>query len=225
MFKFIKIFFFIISPLGIFAFGLQIYHSLSSASFISTEYTMTVYGFFAGSILWLVLGRFLQFFHVLEHELTHLLFGILFLRKPKAISASDQGGCTELYGGNFIITLAPYFFPTLSFLLLIFFPFLDERFYNYFFIALGCFTGYHFISNIQEFKFSQPDIQEAGIIFSPIFCLFGSIVTLGFILGFLDDGFKGGNDFFVAGFNQSTNTIVYLYEQARVLTGKLQWLL
>ena len=128
MFKFIKFFFFIISPLGIFAFGFQIYHSLSSASFISTEYTMTAYGFFAGSILWLVLGRFLQFFHVLEHELTHLLFGILFLRKPKAISASDQGGRTELYGGNFIITLAPYFFPHFLFCCLFFSRFLTKDF-------------------------------------------------------------------------------------------------
>jgi len=183
---------------------------------------MAIYGFFAGSILWLLFGRFLQFFHVLEHELTHLLFGLLFLKKPKAISASDQGGRTELYGGNFIITLAPYFFPTLPFMLFLFFPFLDEKFYNYFFIALGFFTGYHFISNIQEFKFSQPDIKEAGIIFSPLFCLFGTLLTLGFILGFLGDGFKGGGAFFVKSFELSTDTLVFLFEQSKELINNLR---
>jgi len=115
MFRSIKIFFWLISPLGIFAFGLQVCRAFTADFFLSTECTMAIYGFFAGSILWLLFGRFLQFFHVLEHELTHLLFGLLLFKKPKAISASDQGGRTELYGGNFIITLAPYFFPTLSF--------------------------------------------------------------------------------------------------------------
>jgi len=222
MFKFIKIFFWIISPLGIFTFGLQVVRSFNSDFFMSTECTMAIYGFFAGSILWLLFGRFLQFFHVLEHELTHLLFGLLFLKKPKAISASDQGGRTELYGGNFIITLAPYFFPTLPFMLFLFFPFLDEKFYNYFFIALGFFTGYHFISNIQEFKFSQPDIKEAGIIFSPLFCLFGTLLTLGFILGFLGDGFKGGGAFFVKSFELSTDTLVFLFEQSKELINNLR---
>ena len=221
MFRFIKIFFWLISPLGIYAFGLQVYRSFTPDFFLSTECTLVIYGFFAGAILWLIFGRFLQFFHVLEHELTHLLFGLFFFKKPKAISASDQGGRTELYGGNFIITLAPYFFPTLSFMLLLLFPFLDEKFYNYFFIVLGFFTGYHFISNIQEFKFSQPDIKEAGIIFSPLFCLFGSILALGFILGFLEDGFKGGGEFFVKGFYLSTDTAVFLYEEAKDLILKL----
>ncbi len=221
MFKSIKIFFWLISPLVIFAFGLQLFRAFTSDFLMSSECTMAIYGFFSGAILWLLFGRFLLFFHVLEHELTHLIFGLLFLKKPKAISASDLGGRTELYGGNFIITLAPYFFPTLSFMLLLLFPFLDEKFYNYFFIALGFFTGYHFISNIQEFKFSQPDIKEAGLVFSPLFCLFGSILTFGFILGFLDDGFKGGGGFFVKSFDLSTDTAFFLYEEAKDLILKL----
>jgi len=216
MLKLSKLFFWIIAPPGIFVFGCRLFAVLNSDLLLSQQCIVAMYGFFAGSVLWLLLGRFLQFFHVLEHETTHLLFGLLFFKKPKAISASDRGGRTELYGGNFIITLAPYFFPTLSFLLLAFFPLLDKKFHLAFYAALGFFTGYHLISNFQEFKFSQPDIREAGFVFSPLFCLFGGLACLGVILGFLAEGFGGSGMFFVDSFNLALETGAVLFETAKI---------
>lgn len=221
MVRLVKSFFWIVAPLGIFVFSCQLFTLLNSDFLLSKENLPAVCGFFAGAVLWLLFGRFLQFFHVLEHEFTHLLFGLLFFKKPKAISASDQGGRTELYGGNFLITLAPYFFPTVSFLLLAVFPLLDKKFHLAFCSVLGFFTGYHFISNLQEFKFSQPDIREAGVFFSPLFCLFGGLACLGVIFGFLVRGFSGSGLFFVDSYHLSLETGAFLYEAAKQLV--LQW--
>src|SRR3989337_3365266 len=49
--------------------------------------------------------------YVFGHELTHALFAVLFGGSVKSFHASDRGGRVTITKSNFIITLAPYFFP------------------------------------------------------------------------------------------------------------------
>src|SRR4051812_39189504 len=65
------------------------------------------------AILWFLLRRRLQFFLTFEHELTHPITGLLFLKWPKRLHVHEsEGGFVETYGGNFMISLTPYFVPT-----------------------------------------------------------------------------------------------------------------
>ena len=63
---------------------------------------------------WFIWFKNKNFYSTFEHELTHLLVGLLFFKKPAHFTVTrDSGGETGLYGGNFLITLAPYFLPNM----------------------------------------------------------------------------------------------------------------
>ena len=53
------------------------------------------------------------------HELTHALFAVLFGGSVKAFHATERGGQVTVTKSNFLITLAPYFFPLYTFLVLV----------------------------------------------------------------------------------------------------------
>lgn len=152
---------------------------------------------FAGGVavmlpLWLLVFRRAGFFSTFEHELTHLLVGLLFLKKPHSFNVHHQsGGHVQMYGGNFLITLAPYFLPTLVLIQLPFFLLLRPEFYPAFFGVMGLLTGFTVFSGIQEFHLKQPDIRQSGIIFSIVVILFGNVFFLGGILVFVLEGFPG----------------------------------
>ena len=196
MWRVIKFLFFIISPFGIYIYGKEFLNLfLYQHAYTLPNVQVFLTGLIPTSLLWFILGSKLTFFHVFEHEFTHMIIGLLFFKKPRVFIASEYGGAVELYGGNFIITLAPYFFPTFSYLLLLIFPLLNPSFYNYFYLSLGIITGYHISSTLIEFDFGQPDIITSGIVFSLLFCLFMNILTLGFLFYFVAYGFKGGVEF------------------------------
>lgn len=150
--------------------------------------------------VWFLFLRRAGFFSTFEHEFTHLLVGLLFFKKPHSFNVHHQsGGLVQMYGGNFLITLAPYFLPTLVLLELPFFWLLKPEFYPPFFGLMGFLTGFTILSGFQEFHFKQPDIRQCGIIFSTLFILFGNLVCLGFILAFVAGEFASGWEFLKSG--------------------------
>lgn len=167
-----------------------------------------IYGFVAFIPLWLIWGRRAYFFSTFEHEFTHLLVGLLFFKKPVGfIATASEGGLTELYGGNFLITLAPYFLPTFSYLFLPFYLIIEPRFYPLYFAVLGLITSYHIFSTIQEFSYRQPDIIHSGRIFSTFFLIFANIFVYGFLIAFIIGGFKEGWLFIKMGLIESKDWI------------------
>jgi hypothetical protein len=167
-------------------------------------------GFVAGAGLWLVLGRRLNFFSVFEHELTHLIFSLLMFQRPSSFYASEKRGHVACDRGNFIDGLAPYFFPTFSYILLALYPLLKPSAHTVFFPLLGFLTGYHIVSNIAEFKPRESDIRKCGTLFSFVFCLFAGIVTFGFLLAFVTGGFGGGLRFLLRGVVQAGTMILFV---------------
>jgi hypothetical protein len=143
--------------------------------------------------LWFIIFRKQYFYSTFEHELTHLLVGLLFFKKPAGFNVTEKdGGVVYLYGGNFLITLAPYFLPTITCLLLPVYLLLKPDFYNYYFLIIGYFTSYHIFSTIDEFSYRQPDIIKSGKIFSTIFLIFANIWMYGFLISFVAGGFAEG---------------------------------
>src|SRR3989442_1655891 len=68
----------------------------------------------AGAACWLVVYLLLpkpMLLYVFGHELTHALWTWVFGGRVKKFKAGPQGGHVVITKSNFLITLAPYFFP------------------------------------------------------------------------------------------------------------------
>ncbi|MEA2097151.1 MAG: hypothetical protein U9P73_10730 [Candidatus Cloacimonadota bacterium] len=153
-----------------------------------------------------------HFFSTFEHELTHLLVGLLFFKKISRFHATDnEGGHIALHGSNFLITLAPYFLPTFAMLLLPLYLIINAEFYKYFYAVLGLLTSYHVFSTLQEFGFHQTDITKTGKVFSCIFLVFANIISYGFIVTFVLGGFNYGWLFLKNGFFASYEWMIYVF--------------
>jgi hypothetical protein len=189
----------ILSVLGATAYGSALVRLYDPAMFEAPQVRAASIGLAAGGLLWLALGRKLRFFGVFEHELTHLVFGLLMFQKPRSFYASEYRGSVTSDRGNFLDGLAPYFFPTYSYLLLALYPALRPEALKFFYPVLGLLTGYHVVSNLGEFKPAESDIRKYGVAFSLLFCAFAGILTLGFLMAFVKSGPGGGLQFIKSG--------------------------
>ena len=216
-----RIFKFIIAILCVFlsiGYGIALFNLIPMLNIGNPTLRYFIYGFVAFIPFWAIWLRKAYFFSTFEHELTHLLVGLLFFKKPAGFKVTDsEGGVTELYGGNFLITLAPYFLPTFTYILLLFYFIIDPRFYLYYFFILGLITSYHIFSTIQEFSYSQPDIIVSGRVFSTLFLIFANIFVYGYLVAFLIGGFREGGVYIRNGWHLS---IKWILSSVQNLTGR-----
>jgi hypothetical protein len=189
----------VISALGAVTYASVLISMLDRSLLVIPHVETALVGFVSGALFWVVLRHKLGFFGVFEHEFAHLVMGLLMFRKPEAFFATAKRGHVRVGGKNFLVDLAPYYFPTFSVILLLVFPLLKESAYPVYFPVLGFITGYHLVSKIFDFKFYQGDIRVSGKAFSVVFCLFASILAFGFIFAFVAGGYYGGWQFLKAG--------------------------
>ena len=127
-----------------------------------------------GYVLWLVMYYTLPKpfrTYVLAHELTHALWGTMMGARVLRMSVSKSRGSVTLTKNNFLITLAPYFFPLYTVLLVVGYyvlgAFFDIARYNLVWLALVGFTwGFHFTFTIGSLMQHQSDIHLYGRVFS-----------------------------------------------------------
>ncbi len=147
----------------------------------------------------------------LEHELTHLLIGLLFLKIPVGFRVSaHEGGEVRQIGfgstGQIWVTLAPYFFPTVSLFVLIVAYFANLKSLTLLGI-LGFSTAFHLVSNWGETSFRQPDLQKAGILKTILILPVMNLICYGAVLSFVAGGGKGFANFLMDGFFSSFQII------------------
>lgn len=131
------------------------------------------YYFVGGSLTYLtahVLFRKPILTYVFGHELTHALFAVLFGGSVKSFHASDRGGRVTITKSNFVITLAPYFFPLYTFGALMLYTAavmagLQGAVSWLVFITGGTFA-FHLMLTTLFLQTEQDDIREYGTIFS-----------------------------------------------------------
>jgi hypothetical protein len=139
-----------------------------------SELPLSAWGLALGFTLWLILFAALPRpirTYVFAHEMTHALWGALMGARISKVKVSKKGGSVQLSKNNFLITLAPYFFPLYTviviagyYLLSIFF---DLRHYEPFWLGLiGLTWGFHLTFTITMLMTHQPDIHENGRLFS-----------------------------------------------------------
>ena len=148
-----------------------------------------------------------SYLETLEHELTHLLVGLLFLKIPVRLRVSaHEGGEVRQIGlgttGQTWVTLAPYFFPTVSLAVLIFayFANLNSRLLLG---ILGWTTVFHLVTNWSETSFRQPDLQKAGLLKTLLILPVMNLICYGSVLAFVAGGGKGFGSFWYQGLTAS----------------------
>lgn len=133
------------------------------------------------------LGSFLSTF---EHELTHTLFAWVTFHRVTGLRASwREGGEIRFRGrGNWLITIAPYFFPTVSLLLLLVLALVPGRAAILEGVLLGVTVSYHATSTWRETHRGQPDLARVTFPFAIAFLPTANLFFYGVLLAFAHSG-------------------------------------
>ena len=130
-----------------------------------------------------------SFLAIMEHELTHMLFAILTGHKPVDLEVNqNKGGYLSFQGeGNWLIALAPYFFPTFAFVVMLaslVYMGMDKPLPDLYWSVFGTMCGYHLASTILEIHPKQTDFKSAGYIFTIAFLPGINLIVYGLLLSY-----------------------------------------
>ena len=142
--------------------------------------------FIGGAACWLVVFLLLpkpMLVYVFGHELTHALWTWLFGGRVKKFKASAGGGQVVVSKSNFLIVLAPYFFPLYAVLVVGGFAlghmaFGWSRYLIWFHLLLGAAYSFHVTLTGHILQTRQSDITSQGWIFSAVIIFLGNISIL-----------------------------------------------
>lgn len=140
----------------------------------------------AGATCWGVIYLLLprpMWIYVVGHELTHVLWTWLFGGRVKRMKVTSKGGHVLVTKTNFLIALAPYFFPLYAIIilgillglrLLISSPVVE----GFFYLWLGAAYAFHITLTGHVLKTSQSDITAHGYLFSAAVVFLGNAAVL-----------------------------------------------
>ncbi len=142
--------------------------------------------FVGGAACWLVVFLLLpkpMLLYVFGHELTHALWTWLFGGRVKKFKASASGGQVVVSKSNFLIVLAPYFFPLYAVLVVALFAlghlvFDWSRQVVWFHLLLGAAYSFHITLTWHILQTRQSDITSQGWLFSAVVIFLGNIGVL-----------------------------------------------
>ena len=147
----------------------------------------------AGAACWIVIFLLLpkpMWLYVLGHEFTHVLWTWLFGGQVKKMKVTSKGGHVVISKTNFLIALAPYFFPL--YVLIVIFIFAighliwDWKSYLvYFHLLVGAAYAFHVTLNFHVLQTQQSDITSQGYLFSAVVIFLGNVGVLLFGLPLL----------------------------------------
>jgi hypothetical protein len=142
--------------------------------------------FLAGAACWIVIFLLLpkpMWLYVFGHELTHALWTWLFGGQVKKMKVTAKGGHVIISKTNFIIALAPYFFPLYVVLIVGVFA-LGNFIWNWhgylvwFHLCVGAAYAFHVTLTGQVLQTRQTDITGQGYLFSAVIIFLGNVSVL-----------------------------------------------
>ena len=161
-------------------------------SIISSRTAAFLSGFALFAFVWVVLPKPVSAY-VLGHELSHAVWALAFGGKVSNLKFGPNGGHVNVSKSNMFITLAPYFFPIYTIIVVIAALITELCMgrlpWQPLWIGLVGFTwAFHVFFTIKSLLIRQPDIQEYGRLFSyniiAIFNIAGVLAWIGFTTDF-----------------------------------------
>jgi hypothetical protein len=149
---------------------------------ITAESIALVGGMAAFALCWMAVSHPVKTY-VLGHELTHALWGLLFGAIPSKLRVSTAGGSVNLTKSNMIITLAPYFFPFYTFLVIVV-ALITSAFIRplpclpLWMFAVGFTWAFHALFTLETLAQRQPDVKLYGRIFSWVFIFLANVALI-----------------------------------------------
>ena len=133
------------------------------------------------------------FLHPQAHELTHAFFALLTFHKVVHIhlNMDESGGAMGFKGkGNWLITIAPYFFPLFLFFMMLAVTFFSSKIPDSLMVngVFGYFFAYHLESILVQIHGEQPDFQEVGFPFCWLFLPGANLFACSAVLAFNNGG-------------------------------------
>jgi len=140
----------------------------------------------AGVGCWLAIYLLLpkpMWVYVFGHELTHAIWTWLLGGSVKKFKATSQGGHVIVTKNNFIIALAPYFFPLYAILVVLVFVtghwlWNWQNYLVWFHLLLGVAYSFHLTLTWHILKHEQSDIADQGYLFSAVIIFLGNVMVL-----------------------------------------------
>lgn len=145
--------------------------------------------FAAGAACWVVVYLLLpkpMWIYVVGHELTHAVWTWIFGGRVKRFKATSRGGRVVITRSNFVIGLAPYFFPIYAVLVVLCYA-LGHLIWGWgahrvwLHLLLGAAYAFHVTLTAQVLQIRQTDITQEGYLFSTAIIIIGNLAVL--ILG------------------------------------------
>jgi hypothetical protein len=141
----------------------------------------------AGAASWVAIFLLLpkpMWVYVFGHELTHAVWTWLFGGQVKQFKAGSSGGHVLTTKNNFVIALAPYFFPLYAVLIMVVFVAGDlfwgwrRAYLPWFHLLLGAAYAFHLTLTWEILKTRQTDITSQGYLFSGVIIFLGNALVL-----------------------------------------------
>ncbi len=128
--------------------------------------------------------------YTFAHELTHAITSMIFGGKVKQLRIHRTCGNVVVTKSNFVVVLAPYFFPFYAVIVLILWHIISlyigqEKtiyYYPWYMFVLGLTIGFHLVMTWYAINIGQPDIKQTGIMFSLVFVLLSNCLFITLIL-------------------------------------------
>ena len=149
---------------------------------ITAESIALVGGMAAFALCWMAVSHPVKTY-VLGHELTHAIWGLLFGAMPSKLRVSASGGSVNLTKSNMLITLAPYFFPFYTFLVIVV-ALITSAFIRplpclpLWMFAVGFTWAFHALFTLETLSQRQPDVKLYGRIFSWVFIFLAHVALI-----------------------------------------------
>jgi hypothetical protein len=121
--------------------------------------------------------------YVFGHELTHVIWTWAMGGRVKKFRASAKGGHVVVTRNNFLISLAPYFFPLYALLVVVVFA-MGDRWWGWrpyavwFHLLLGAAYAFHVTLTWHILQSTQSDITQHGWLFSGVVIFLGNAIVL-----------------------------------------------
>ena len=149
---------------------------------ITAESIALVGGMVAFVLCWMAVPHPVKTY-VLGHELTHALWGLVFGAVPSKLRVSAAGGSVNLTKSNMLITLAPYFFPFYTFLVIVVALITSAFIRPLPWLPLWMFTvgftwAFHALFTLETLSQRQPDVKLYGRIFSWVFIFLANVILV-----------------------------------------------